>query len=95
MKNPDSEIQDLVTDMVTSYQRELEESGEEKLPFAMAFVNSEGEIVTGYVYCSYGDLNGLSITFRDEAILRMLAIHQDRIQKFREELEDDEDDDAE
>lgn len=50
---------------------------------------SDGSTVVNYHMCTYGELRNIAAAINDEATLRMIATNQDRIEKFVDELADD------
>lgn len=87
MGDPDKQVVDLITEMLTDYQSQEED----KLPLFAGFIDNGGNVHFGYVNCNYNDLYLISTASNDEAILRMLAVNQDRLQRFIEEVESEDD----
>lgn len=85
MKDPDEQVVQMVTDVLTSYQEE----NKKDLPIFIGFVNDEG-VSFAYLNCSYNDLRLIAATAEDEATLKMLAFNQDRLQKLIDEANSDE-----
>ena len=85
MKDPNKLVVDLITDVLTDYQKQETDD----LPVFAGFVDADGDVHFGYWNCNYNDLHMISATARDEAILRMLAENQDRLQRFIDEANSD------
>lgn len=85
MKDPDEQVVQMVTEILTSYQSESEKD----LPIFISFMNDEG-VNFAYLHCSYNDLRLIAATVEDEATLKMLAFNQDRLQKLIDEVDLDE-----
>lgn len=83
MTDPNQLVVDLITDVLTDYQSQ----DNEDLPVFAGFVDQDGNVHFGYLNCGYNDLHLISATVKDEAILRMLAFNQDRLQRFIEEAD--------
>lgn len=83
MTDPNQLVVDLITDVLTDYQSQ----DNEDLPVFAGFVDQDGNVHFGYLNCGYNDLHLISVTAKDEAILRMLAFNQDRLQRFIEEAD--------
>lgn len=87
MGDPNREVVDLITEMLTDYQSQEEEN----LPMLAGFIDNKGNVHFGYLNCNYNDLYLVSAAANDEAILRMLAVNQDRLQRFIDEADSEDD----
>lgn len=87
MGDPDEEVVGLITEIVTDYQH----LDSKKLPIFAGFIDEMGLVHFSYVYCNYSDLHLISAAAHDEATLRMLAVNQDRLQKFINKADSEDD----
>lgn len=55
----------------------------------MAYVAKNGNVMQAYSRCSVDDLKRCADAINDEAMLRIIALNQERIDRMREEMEDD------
>lgn len=85
MLDPDKNVVDMVTDVLRGYQ----ESGKDS-PLLIGYINRNKDVeIFAYLNCNYSDLRRLATAVNDEAQLRMIAVNQDRIDKFAAENEVD------
>lgn len=83
MKDPDQDIVEMITDVLKKYQ----ELGQD-VPLVIGYIDlNENCEVFAYHFCDYSDLRKLAIAIQDEAILRMIARNQDRIEHFKEQYD--------
>lgn len=82
MTDPDKNVVDLITEVLREYQ---EQENHEDLPVFCGFVAPDRSVYFSYTNCAYGDLRAVSDAFGDEATLRMIAVNQDRLQRFIDE----------
>lgn len=88
MGDPDKNVVDLITAVVQEYQ---EQENHEDLPIFCGFVTPDRVVYFSYTNCAFGDLRTIADAFSDEAILRMLAVNQDRLQRFIDEADSEDD----
>lgn len=55
----------------------------------VAYVVKNGDIMSAYLRCTVNDMRRCAEAINDEAMLRIIAINQERIDRMREEMEDD------
>lgn len=55
----------------------------------VAYVAKNGNVMQAYSRCSVDDLKRCADAINDEAMLRIIALNQERIDRMREEMEDD------
>lgn len=85
MDNPNKEVMELVTDVLKGYQKI---GGNSSLIMGYIDPNEDVEVFA-YLNCNYSELRRLAIAIHDEATLRMIAVNQDRIEKFKAQNEVD------
>lgn len=86
----DPELQ--VVKMVTEVLEQFQELNNPNAPLFIGFIGDEREVTFAYLRATYGDLRRIADAVNDEATLRMIAENQDRIEKFKNELDCDSDD---
>lgn len=55
----------------------------------VAYVAKNGDIMSAYLRCTVNDMRRCAEAINDEAMLRIIALNQERIDRMREEMEDD------
>lgn len=55
----------------------------------VAYVAKNGNIMSAYLRCTVNDMRRCAEAINDEAMLRIIALNQERIDRMREEMEDD------
>lgn len=55
----------------------------------VAYVAKNGDIMSAYLRCTVNDMRRCAEAINDEAMLRVIALNQERIDRMREEMEDD------
>lgn len=55
----------------------------------VAYVAKNGDIMSAYLRCTVNDMRRCADAISDEAMLRIIALNQERIDRMREEMEDD------
>lgn len=87
MSDPDKDIVEMLTDVLKKYQALGRDA-----PLVIGYIDlNEGCEVLAYHFCNYNDLRRLATAIQDEAILRMIAGNQDRIEHFKEQFDDGDD----
>lgn len=54
----------------------------------VAYVAKNGDIMSAYLRCTVNDMRRCAEAINDEAMLRIIALNQERIDRMREEMED-------
>jgi hypothetical protein len=54
-----------------------------------AYVAKNGDIMSAYLRCTVNDMRRCAEAINDEAMLRIIALNQERSDRMREEMEDD------
>lgn len=55
----------------------------------VAYVAKNGDIMSAYLRCTVNNMRRCAEAINDEAMLRIIALNQERIDRMREEMEDD------
>lgn len=55
----------------------------------VAYVAKNRDIMSAYLRCTVNDMRRCAEAINDEAMLRIIALNQERIDRMREEMEDD------
>lgn len=55
----------------------------------VAYVAKNGDIMSAYLRCTVNDMRRCAEAINDEAMMRVIAVNQERIDRMREEMEDD------
>lgn len=81
MRDPDQDTVEMVTEVLERFQK----SGG-IAPLLIGFIDLDEDVeIFAYKNCNYRDLRRFSSAIQDEAILKMIAVNQDRIDHFKEE----------
>lgn len=84
-------LSDKLTPNVTSFFTKIlnDICEDEAQGIVVAYVAKNGNVMQAYSRCSVDDLKRCADAINDEAMLRIIALNQERIDRMREEMEDD------
>lgn len=76
-----------ITNFFTKILNDIYE--DEAQGIVVAYVAKNGDIMSAYLQCTVNDMRRCAEAINDEAMMRVIALNQERIDRMREEMEDD------